>query len=721
MPSVLPACFRRPMTSCRVALVAAAIGMGAILPAEANRETLPLDGAWQVAQSVEGEAVPTAFPGTIPVPSYIDLAKPAFQGVGKPSPERKYFWYRRTFTAPADAKDFAVLMIRKAAYGTAVWINGVGLGEQFPCFTPTYWDLRPHLKPGAENELVVRVGATRENIPVGMPGGSDFERRNYIPGIYDSVEIQFSNAPRIVNIQAVPDLAASRVRLLVELQAGATTANATLNAEVVEAADGKPVSASSARALDIPAGGTQVMDITLPIPQARLWSPKEPFLYEARFTTNGDSATVRFGMRSFYFEPSTKLAVLNGQPRYLLGTNIAFHRFVEDQKRGSLPWNRDWVRKMFREFKGMNWELVRTHLGFPPDFWYDIADEEGVMIQDEFPIWTMDPNNKWFNPEKLEARHVVPQMRDWMRHRWNHASVVMWDAQNESDMDEPSLALSAVRYLDYSNRPWDGGWGVPQSLYDTTESHPYKFQKNATKKEGEIFRLSDMPNEKNMPWLKERQRKPVVPIMVNEYDWLWINRDGSPANLSRRIYQVMLGENSTPEQNRVFRARTTAALTEFWRTHRNLAGVLHFVGLGYSLPGPGQTCDDWIDLENLVLEPNFKKYMGMAFAPVALMLDYWAETAAPGSKVETKVYVINDRSEPWKGEVAVRVEGESAPLATATAEIPPLGRVILPVSFTLPNREGKITLSAELRDGDATIQSLRDVTLGAAPTAAAAP
>ena len=69
-------------------------------------------------------------------------------------------------------------------------------------------------------------------------------------------------------------------------------------------------------------------------------------------------------------------------------------------------------------------------------------------------------------------------------------------------------------------------------------------------------------------------------------------------------------------------ARYVAALTEFWRCHREAAGVLHFCGLGYSRPGDkprpegGATCDDFIDLEKLTFEPHFEEYVREAFNPV---------------------------------------------------------------------------------------------------------
>ena len=46
----------------------------------------------------------------------------------------------------------------------------------------------------------------------------------------------------------------------------------------------------------------------------------------------------------------------------------------------------------------MHWNSVRYCIGFPPEMWYDIADEEGLLIQDEFPIWYWD---KW--PAELDA------------------------------------------------------------------------------------------------------------------------------------------------------------------------------------------------------------------------------------------------------------------------------------------------------------------------------
>jgi len=681
-------------------------GMSAAI---ADRTVLCLDGEWEIAQG--GDATPPEkYEARAPVPGLADMAKPAFEGVGKKSEKRRFFWCRRSFEVPAALPELAMLKIHKARFGTSVWINGQALGEHLPSFTPSYWDVRRHVKAGGQNEIVIRVGADREALPKGMPTGWDFEKYLYIPGIYDSVELVLCNPPRIENVQCVPDVEGKRVRFLVELRGGESGGACGTEAEVAEANGGRVVGKGDARAIDLGPREKRVLDLTLPIDGCRPWWPEDPFLYEARIKTAGDRMTFRFGMREFRFDPRTKRAVINGQQRYLAGSNVTIYRFFEDALRGNKPWDREWVRKLHRQFKTMHWDTLRYCIGFPPDFWYDIADEEGFLIQDEFPIWTLKED-----PEKIEASSIVPEYIAWMRERWNHPCVVIWDAQNESITKQTGLALQAVRHLDYSNRPWENGWAEPQATTDCVESHPYLFSRGwVGKKDVAPFRLSEMPKVDPKPKLNKEQQAIDVPIIINEYDWLWLTRDGKPTCLTGHNFDAHVGRDSTPDQRRMFRARSVAALTEFWRSHRNAAAVLHFCGLGYSRPGDvprpegGATSDDFLDVGTLEFEPMFKKYVRMSFNPVGIMLDFWEEKVAPGSEREVKVYVINDRQEAWRGEVRLRVEGQESVLAKATCEVAPLGRQIVTLRLHAPKKVGKYTVAAELVDGQEIIQSLRD-------------
>ena len=676
------------------------------------RRVIDLNGTWQVAEGVM-DSIPKQFEHTVPVPGLIDMAKPAFAEVGKKSDKRQAFWYRRTFTVDGSIPATAILKVHKARYGTKVWLNGQVAGEHLPCFTPALLNVKQYVKgSGQENELVIRVGADRESRPTDVPSGWDFEKYLYIPGIYDSVELILTGEPFINNIQVVPDISSGKVRVVAELRRSGDSGANTVTCEITEAKSGKLV--GTLRQLPIPPTPSPTLSVEVPIQDCQLWSPENPFLYRLKVSTGGDTAETRFGMRSFRFDAATGRAILNGKPYFMRGTNVCAYRFFEDAERGDKPWRAEWVRRLHQQFKSMHWNSIRYCIGFPPEVWYDIADEVGFLIQDEFPIWLLGKA-----PENPTAEKIIPEYTEWMRERWNHPCVVIWDAQNESQTPETGKALMAVRRLDLSDRPWDNGWSEPQTAEDCVEAHPYLMSGlfNASWGNAKFKSLADMVTVSGVPSLQQAQRKIKVPIIINEYAWLWLNRDGTPTCLTDKVYQALLGPNSTVEQRRVLYARLLAAKTEFWRAHRECAGVLHFCGLGYSRAGDkprpegGATSDHFIDLEKLTFEPNFEKYIRDAFAPVGLMLDYWGQDLLAGQEQEIKVYVINDRHEDRAGMLQLRlVQGDR----TAASQDKPyavaaLGREILSFKLPVPAGPGEYTLIAELNAaGQKSVRSVRD-------------
>ncbi|MCP4609397.1 MAG: hypothetical protein GY845_11855 [Planctomycetes bacterium] len=673
------------------------------------RHVIDLNGTWEIAQG-SMDLVPDNFRHKVPVPGLVDMAEPAFDEVGKKSEKREAFWYRRTFTVKGKIPDVAILKIHKAKYGTKVFLNGELVGEHLPCFTPALLDVKGYLKgSGRENELIVRVGADRESMPKDMPGGWDFEKYLYIPGIYDSVELILTGKPFIANVQTVPDITDNEVRVVTEVQGSTGSGYGSVSYEVTEVSTGKRVGSveSSGVALSI---GKKKLNANIPIENCKLWTPENPFLYELKVNTGADIVRVRFGMRTFRFDKDSGRAVLNGKPYIMRGTNVCVYRFFEDAERGDKPWRKEWVRRLHRKFKSMNWNSIRYCIGFPPEIWYEVADEEGFLIQDEFPIWLLSKA-----PENPKSEKIIPEYTEWMRERWNHACVVIWDAQNESATPETGKALSAVRHLDLSNRPWDNGWAAPESGTDYLESHPYLF--SSVQWGRKAFHLSDLAKTSGRPRVRDAQKDFKLPIIINEYAWLWLNRDGTTTCLTNKVYESLLGPNSTTEQRRELYGRYLAALTEFWRCHRECAGVLHFCGLGYSRAGDkprpegGATSDHFIDLESLAFEPNFERYVRDSFSPVGLMIDFWDEEISSGTERSLKVFVINDLHKEWKGTVSLRIVRGNSTVAeqTKNCTVEFLGREILTFEQKFPQQAGEYQVIGELIKVDgAVVRSLRD-------------
>ncbi|MBN2137059.1 MAG: hypothetical protein JW720_04580 [Sedimentisphaerales bacterium] len=675
------------------------------------RRVIDLNGTWQIAQGGM-DSMPESFGHEVPVPGLVDMAEPAFEEVGFKSEKRQAFWYRRTFTVEGGIPATAILKINKAKYGTKVFLNGEVVGEHLPCFTPALLDVKKLLKgDGQENELVVRLGANRESVPEGRPAGWDFEKYKYIPGIYDNVELILCGRGHIANVQTVPDISAGKVKVVTEIQWPEKKGRATVNYEITEARTGNQVGGLKQSNAAFEPGRTTKLDVEIPIESCRLWSPEDPFLYELKVNSGGDEVRVRFGMRSFRFDPKTRRAVLNGKPYYMRGTNVCVYRFFEDDSRGDKPWRKEWVRRLHQKFKSMHWNSIRYCIGFPPEIWYEVADEEGFLIQDEFPIWLLDEA-----PEKPTTEKIIPEYTEWMRERWNHACVVIWDAQNESRTPDTGKALQAVRGLDLSNRPWENGWAEPQNPTDFVESHPYLFIRSWYS--DNPFRLKEVAGMSGEPHLQEKQKALGVPVVINEYAWLWLTRDGNPTCLTDKVYKSLLGDDSTPAQRFRLYARYLAALTEFWRAHRQCAGVLHFCGLTYSRPGDkprpegGATSDHFIDLENLTFEPSFERYVRDAFSPVGIMVDFWNEEAVAGDERELKVFVINDLYEDWKGTVELRIlrgRREEVARQSRPCTVEALGREVLSFKVKFPAETGRYRLAAQLlSQGERPIRSMRD-------------
>ena len=682
--------------------------------ADSARLTQSLDGQWQIADGKSPTEIPTDFAHTVPVPGLANLAQPAFPDVdkfisrenlanriraklspaewltnywdGKVEQDRNYFWYRKTFRA-SDARAVVMLKINKAQFGTAVWLNGRKLGEYPFCFSASFFDLSQDIHWNAENTLVIRIGAHPAVLPDNFPVGSDFEKKKWTPGIYDSVSLIFCDNPVIETIQVAPRISSSEVVVQTKLKnQSATPATASLAHTIRTWKGGKKVAASAPETISLQPGEEKIFTQTVKLPNAHLWSPEDPFLYVVDSSTGGDSVTTRFGMREFHFDAATKRAYLNGKIYYLRGSNITLHRFFEDPLCGDLPWNDVWVRKLLGDLpKKMHWNYFRFCIGPVPDRWFDICDEVGLLIQNEFPVWT--GGGGWYNgySRDYDADVMISQYTDWMRDNWNHPSVAVWDANNETK--NPVFGdkiIPAVRALDLSDRGWENSYNQPAGSNDMVEYHPYLM--------GSGYRGKLTFSMTNLETMDGKPKKGALPSdtnppVINEYGWLWLNRDGSPTLLTENVYAQLMGTNVTARQRLDLYAYLLAGKTEFWRSHRQFAGIVHFVYLTCSYPGV-YTSDHFTDVTKLKLDPAFADYLGEAFKPLGVYINFFHSTLKAGEPHEFLVKLINDYGEPVSGRLTLTLETKQGKvLAKAKSEftMEALGATDCRLTLEIPN------------------------------------
>ncbi|TAG31950.1 MAG: hypothetical protein EAZ35_02555 [Sphingobacteriia bacterium] len=714
-------------------------------------KTISLNGKWEIAEGGLNTQ-PTKYFNTISVPGIVNNKETNFKNIGSASNLREAFWYRKKFSIQGAVPAMARLKIFKAMYGSKVFLNGQEIGENPLNFTPGYFNITPFLKGNNElNELIVRVGAYISNVPDTVLSGGEAERQHYPPGIYDRVELILSGSAYLIRTQVVPDIERKLVRIIMETtstQSGNNTMDLKLN--LYDFGTGKNILSKNIVIHQIEKGKINSTEIILPIPDCKLWSPENPNLYILKLSDESYSYTTRFGMRTYKIDTAfTNRALLNGDPYYIRGTNFAIHRFFEDPLCIQQPWDRVWVRKLFTTYARMGMNGVRFCISAAPELWYDIADEVGMMVFDEFPLWSAfqpdfgdisdvqnHPYKKWgIVKTKVKAVHIANEFTHWMQERWNHPSVVVWDAQNETWSPEIGKAISMVRKLDFSDRPWDNGWSPPVSATDIREAHPYfeayvkgTEQINDRKQNILPFTLADIPKHPKVPstfYLPYQYAFKQLPlnwywqqaVVINEYSYLWLNRNGQPTTLTKGFYDAALGADATADQRRELYAKYLAAVTEYWRSLRTCIGVIYPFGINYSIP-TGETSDNLIDVDSISFDSFFLKYIPSAFAPVGISIDYWNTTIQldnpNGTAVDIPLIITNDAKLLYRNKIQLKLmQGNHLISSIKTHyEVLPLQQTRVILRMNLPNNNGIYQLVAEMETGDGNlVSSYRDIEL----------
>jgi len=650
--------FRKPWRILLLVVSALAVGCGdpdregapGTLPSV--RRTISLNGTWDLGQGgLDGP--PAMLDRRVPVPGFVDLAEPPYPHVGTPSNERDAFWYRYTFSVPEPEAPCALLRIHKARFGVKAWLNGEPIGAHLGAFTLAEFDATAAIRFDRDNTLLVRVGADKRQVPPTIPTGEDLEVYRWVPGIWDDVDLVLTGAQRIVRVKVEPVIGRSEAVIRTTVRNhGAATADLEVEQSIREWASGRPASPTIVDPLRLDAHTETTVVQRVVLSTARLWSPDDPFLYVGRTVVRAagratDHLDTRFGMREVAWRSGVEKGFfLNGQRVFLRGANVAPHRFFQDPQRGRLPWDPDWVRKLLSVYpRALHWNSMRVTLGRAPNLWYDIADEVGLLLADEFmmwSVWSLTQESKNWSVDEMEK-----EFAGWIQESWNHPSIAWWDAANETDRPQVTEVISRVRGLD-PTRAWEsGGYNPPQGPHDPIEDHPYLLKVIA----GQSSDLKQLEtNDGQAPQDPPTAIEPEHAYVLNEYGWLWLYREGRPTLLSFPTYIDLIGLGPhSPETYREAYAYVVGGLTEFWRAHRAFAGVQQFVYLTSSFTN----ADNFLDVVNLVLEPRWIEYARNAFAPIAVYIDSWEDDYPRGSPTAVRVLAWNDT--PLSQPVALRL------------------------------------------------------------------
>ncbi|MET8121913.1 AbfB domain-containing protein [Micromonospora sp. NPDC005291] len=380
-------------------------------PQMTRPDWLNLNGEWQLRQSATDDAPQfgTNLPERVNVPFPVESALSGIQRAANDN--RNYLFYRRTVTIPPNWSGRRTLLHFGAVdWQSTVWVNGVRVGAHTGGYDAFTFDVTPQLAAGA-NEIVVKVWDptdTRQNgslPPIGkqtkQPGGIFYTPSS---GIWQTVWMEPVPTASISSVDVYPNLANNTLRVRVF-----TRGDVSGHSVLAEALNGSSVVGSST-------GG--FTDFSVPVPNARRWSPDDPFLYNLRVTLrNASAATVDrtthyFGMR----EITTGL--VNGVLRPKLNGQFVFQVGTLDQgywPDGLYTAPTDAALAFdLQKHKDLGFNMVRKHIKVEPQRWFYHADRLGLLVWQDIPSMTaqdINPTDAQQAQFETEAREIVDEHR----------------------------------------------------------------------------------------------------------------------------------------------------------------------------------------------------------------------------------------------------------------------------------------------------------------------
>jgi len=399
-----------------------------------------LNGLWEYAITPgKLAAVPSSYDGQILVPYPVESA---LSGVGKRVGKENTLWYRRAITVDRKLRSGEVLLHFGAVdWRAEVYVNGTQVGTHEGGFDPFSFNITPYLKSGATQEIVVGVWDPTDEGP--QPNGKQVVNPHgiwYTPvtGIWQTVWLESVPSTHIVATRQTPDIDKGLLEVRTEL-AGVQPGDEVR----VSAWDGtEKIAESTARAIGN--APTQVLHL----PDARLWSPADPFLYDLKIAVvrNGkviDEAASYFAMRKISMEKDA-----NGIQRMLLNNEFLFQYGPLDQ-----GWWPDGLytaptdealRFDIEKTKEMGFNMIRKHIKVEPARWYHHCDQLGLLVWQDMPSGDLGGNHWDMRPGLTTGRQHdkdrTPESEAIYRKEWkaimdalhNHPSIVVWVPFNEA-------------------------------------------------------------------------------------------------------------------------------------------------------------------------------------------------------------------------------------------------------------------------------------------------
>jgi hypothetical protein len=420
-------------------------------------EVIDLNRSWQFAFDEPAEW------GPIRVPE-------CWESQGRSKFKEGPAYYRCSVAIPDHwANQHIQLECGAASYACRIFCNGVEVGHHFGMWTPFTIDLSAAVSPGNENLLELEVYKPGERYPTRSSlAGFLPDVATTFGGIWQPIYLRAATcALSGVMVQTEFDSRSVKIRAQAETF-GSAIINPYWNITILQ--DGFQLREDAI--LFTPDG---LLDVTIVFPEAIPWSPDKPALYDVQITLYSGGQPTAQVIRRIGFRKLSEVGAqlcLNDRPFMVRG--ILSWGWEPD--RIAPVYTPEQARNELRKVREMGFNLVKLCLVIPSPAYFDVADEEGMLLWVEFPMWLPEVND-WLREQAPKEYAEITQMLS------HHPSVVLYSLGcelNQSVNDALMVQMNqAVRrnvqdvlVCDNSGSGESYG-GLDFDFSDFTDYHPY--------------------------------------------------------------------------------------------------------------------------------------------------------------------------------------------------------------------------------------------------------
>lgn len=362
---------------------------------------------------------------------YNELTKEAVR-----APREKYeyiapLWLQREIDVPKEFEGkYIRLFLERVNIASELWIDSVKIGRQIiELSAPHIYNLTGKLTAG-KHIMTLRIDNRNLLNLDTMASGYSVDTQGYWNGIIGRIELRAENIFHIENIQVYPDDSGINVKVTETSDVYSPFVHKDAFIEI--SAITPNGSELKKERFDIKLYNSKQVDcFRYDIEDIDFWNEFNPALYTliVRYCGEGfsDEKSVRFGMRSIKTE--NKKILLNNNHIALRGTiDCAIYPLT-----GYPPTEIEIWRKNFKTVKSYGLNHVRFHAWCPPEAAFCAADELGLYISVEMPMWlNRDVCALELGEDSIHRQYFMNEAITISKAYGNHPSFIMFSNGNEN-------------------------------------------------------------------------------------------------------------------------------------------------------------------------------------------------------------------------------------------------------------------------------------------------